>query len=143
MGLITLIYVSSAVKSLKETDIVDILKVSRESNAKKGVTGMLLYKDGNIMQVLEGEEVVVDELHRKISKDPRHTGLITLIREPIQERAFGNWKMAFKDFSTLTPEEKAGHSDYLDLPLNDPSYVSAPNTAFKLLKSFRESFRDR
>ena len=111
MALITLIYVSSATKTVKDSDIVDILKASREANGKVDITGILLFKDGNFMQVLEGEAAVVDALHGKISKDPRHTGLITLLRKPITERSFSNWKMGFKDMGGLTPAEKSGHSD--------------------------------
>jgi hypothetical protein len=32
------------------------MALSRENNAKRGVTGMLLYKEGNFIQVLEGDE---------------------------------------------------------------------------------------
>ena len=75
------------------------------------------------MQVLEGESELVDELHQKIVKDPRHTGLVTLIRSPIPKRSFSDWKMGFKNISQLTEDEKAAHSDYLDRLLNDTSYI--------------------
>ena len=142
MALISLIYVSAATPAFKRSDILEILKASREANGKKGITGMLLYMDGNFMQVLEGEAEVVDELQRKIAKDPRHGGLITLIREPIKTRDFSDWKMAFKDLGALTPEEKAGRSDFLDVPLNDPRYASNPNFAFTLLRSFKDSYSE-
>lgn len=141
MALITLIYVSSATKTVKDSDIVDILKASREANGKVDITGILLFKDGNFMQVLEGEAAVVDALHGKISKDPRHTGLITLLRKPITERSFSNWKMGFKDMGGLTPAEKSGHSDYLDLPLNDRTFVTNPSSALILLQSFKKMVR--
>ena len=141
MALITLIYVSSATKTVKDLDIVNILRASREANGKVGITGILLFKDGNFMQVLEGEATSVDELHGKISKDPRHTGLITLLRKPITKRSFSNWKMGFKDMGGLTPAERSGHSDYLDLPLNDRSFVSNPSSALILLQSFKKIVR--
>lgn len=141
MELITLIYVSSSVTLLKKSEILDILNKSRDANGKKGITGILLYKSGNFMQVLEGDPAVVDELHRKISRDPRHTGIITLMRKPIINRSFSDWKMGFKDIDECTQSEKSGYSDYLDLPLNDKSYVSNPNSAFLLLESFKKSVR--
>lgn len=141
MALITLIYVSSAVRSLTSSDIQDILRHSREANAKNEITGLLLFKDGNFMQVLEGDSELVDELHQKIENDPRHTGLVTLIRSPIANRSFSDWKMGFKNISHLTEEEKAAHSDYLDRPLNDTSYISNPNEAFILLQAFKNTVR--
>lgn len=142
MELVTLIYVSTAVRPFKYSDIQDILRVSREANERRGITGMLLFKDGNFMQVLEGESHVVDELQQKISQDPRHTGIITLIKCPIETRNFGDWKMGFKDIGKLTEEEKSAWSDYLDRPLNDSKYVSNPNLAYVVLESFKKTVRN-
>jgi hypothetical protein len=141
MELVTLVYVSSAARSFRDSEIQDILGYSRKSNGMKGITGLLLFKHGNFMQILEGYSQVVDDLHQKIINDPRHTGMITLLREPIHSRNFSDWKMGFKDIGTLTEEEKSGRSDYLDLPLNDPRYVSNPNMAYILLESFKNTLR--
>jgi hypothetical protein len=141
MALVTLIYVSSAVRSLTDSDIQKILRASREANGKKQITGLLLFKDGNFMQVLEGDAHAVDELHKRISSDPRHTRIITLLRSPIHTRRFSDWKMGFKDIGNLTEEEKAAHSDYLDRPLSDSAYSSNPNEAFILLESFKNTVR--
>lgn len=141
MALITLIYASSAVGSLKKSETLEILKTSRENNGRKGIGGMLLFKDGNFMQVLEGDSSVVDELYLKISRDPRHTGLITLVRRHILKRSFSDWKMGFKDLGDLTQDEKAAHSNFLDIPLNDVVYASSPDVAFKLLESFKKTVR--
>jgi hypothetical protein len=141
MELITLVYVSSAAGTLKDSYIQDILRYSRESNGRKGITGLLLFKGGNFMQILEGDSQVVDDLYLKIIDDPRHTGLITLLRQPIESRNFSDWKMGFKDIGKLTEEEKSGWSDYLDHPLNDLKYVSNPNMAYILLESFKKVVR--
>ena len=141
MELVTLVYVSSAVKSFKDSDLQDILRVSRASNAKKDISGLLLFKDGNFMQVLEGDSRIIDDLHKKIIKDPRHTGILTLLRKPIQSRTFSDWKMGFKNIGDLTEEERSIRSDYLDRPLNDSMYVSNPNEAYILLESFKQVVR--
>ncbi len=54
-----LVYVSSAVRPFSRVDLDDLLATSRANNARVGITGMLLYKDGNFMQVLEGDEEAV------------------------------------------------------------------------------------
>ena len=141
MMLMTLIYVSSATRSFSRADIKDILQHSRQANAEKDITGLLLFKDGNFMQVLEGDAATVDELQEKITQDPRHHDIITLLRKPIAQRSFADWKMGFKDLNDLTSAEKAGHSDYLDRPLNDTTYVTQPSHAFMLLNTFKQLIR--
>ena len=72
-----------------------LLEHARRNNEKAGVTGMLLYKDGNFMQVLEGEERVVQALSAKIGRDPRHEKMVTLLEGPLAEREFSDWSMGF------------------------------------------------
>ena len=90
MAMITVVYVSSAVLLMSPTDLLDLLRNSRERNHVAQITGMLLYRDGNFMQVLEGEERVVDALQERIRRDPRHRGMICLLRQRLAERAFGD-----------------------------------------------------
>jgi len=73
-----LVYVSSATLPFSGEDLRALLATCRENNAELGVTGMLLYKDGNFMQVLEGDEQAVRGLYARIAADPRHGGEITL-----------------------------------------------------------------
>ncbi len=62
-----LTYVSTATRPFSKTDLSELMTESHENNARLGLTGMLLYKDGNFMQVLEGEEGDVRALYQKIS----------------------------------------------------------------------------
>jgi hypothetical protein len=80
MELIRLVYMSSAARSFKDSYMQDILRYSRESNGRKGITGLLLFKSGNFIQILEGDSQVVDDLHLKIIDDPRHTGFCLLVK---------------------------------------------------------------
>jgi hypothetical protein len=141
MSLITLVYVSSAAKGFAPSAITDILKASRRNNERDGITGILLYKDGNFMQVLEGGVDAVEAAHARIITDPRHSGLITLLKRPLQARVFADWKMGFKDISRLAAEDRAAHSDYLDVPLDDGSFVAHPAVAMRLLESFKKTVR--
>jgi Sensors of blue-light using FAD. len=45
-----LVYVSSATRPFSREDLRVLLETCRKNNAELGVTGMLLYKDGNFMQ---------------------------------------------------------------------------------------------
>jgi hypothetical protein len=110
--LITLVYLSNAAYGFTEQDLKDILSVSRANNSKIGLSGVLIYCDGNILQVLEGPEEHVMNLYNKIEKDPRHTGLIMLQNREITVRSFDEWSMGFRSSSKGEFEEIEG---YLDL----------------------------
>jgi len=98
-GLIQIVYISTATKALSRDDLRDLLRGSHERNNRAGITGLLLYKDGQFMQALEGEESTVMALYSKINRDPRHHHVITLLHEQIQERQFPESLMAFRDLN--------------------------------------------
>lgn len=91
-----LIYVSQAARPLSESDLIDILRISRESNTRKNITGMLVYLNDKFMQILEGEEETVKELFDHISADPRHNRVIQVLEGNATERTFKDWSMGFK-----------------------------------------------
>ena len=84
-------YLSSASHEMTLDELEEILAVSRRNNSELGVTGMLLYCDGTIIQYLEGPEEMVNLLRDRIRLDPRHKGLIKLSEGPVDGRLFGDW----------------------------------------------------
>lgn len=141
MTLITLVYVSSAVRLMTATELIELLRGSRERNQQKQITGLLLYRDGNFMQALEGEETAVDGLHEHIHRDPRHRGLITLIRQPISERVFGEWSMGFRNLDDLNEQQRVDVSTFLTEPFTSDQWRSSPHKALTLLRRFRDDQR--
>ena len=69
-GLITVAYVSSATHLMTEDELAAILDVSRERNARDGITGLLLYSDGDFIQVLEGPEAPVRAAGERAQRHP-------------------------------------------------------------------------
>jgi hypothetical protein len=134
----SLTYVSSATTPLSALDLRGLLETCVRNNEGVGVTGMLLYKDGNFMQVLEGEEQRVRHMHRKLARDPRHRGLITLLQGETPEREFPTWSMGFRDLSAGTASRE-GYNEFLNLPLTGQEFQSDPTKAQKLLLTFKES----
>jgi hypothetical protein len=57
-----LVYASSAARPFTTLELQAFLEQARQKNARFGVTGMLLYKDGNFMQALEGDHGVVAKI---------------------------------------------------------------------------------
>jgi hypothetical protein len=134
-----LVYVSSAVRPFSPSELTDLLAKCHENNAKLGITGMLLYKDGNFMQVLEGEEEAVRTLYAKIGHDPRHRGLLTLLQGPLAERQFPDWSMGFRDLNAADVLSTPGYSEFLNTPLTGEEFSSDPTRCQKLLMTFKRN----
>ena len=99
---------------------------------------MLLYKDGNFMQVLEGPAAAVRDLHERINRDPRHTGLITLMERPVTQRQFADWSMGFRNLDDADLRASPGYNEFLNVAWNDAFRASEPTRVNKLLQFFRE-----
>jgi len=111
------VYHSTATAPLSDQDLAVILEQSRTWNAAHGLTGVLLYCHGDIMQVLEGTEQEVRFIFGRIERDYRHTRVVKLSDGPIAQRSFTRWSMGFKalaerEFNRLigsvAPTEAAG-----------------------------------
>lgn len=95
-ALLSIIYVSSATRLLADDELGQLLRAAREHNARRGITGLLLYGDGNFMQLLEGPESEVAALYARIQRDPRHHTVITVQKELGLPREFVDWSMAYR-----------------------------------------------
>lgn len=128
------IYSSAAVAPFSEVALTDLLAAARISNSRLGVTGLLLYHEGSFLQVLEGDERVLEHLYAKIGKDERHHRLVALLRRQVDARHFDQWQMGFASTKHL-PKNMPGFSEYLRLR-GDP--VESANAAARLLAGFRD-----
>jgi hypothetical protein len=133
----SLTYVSSAIGPFSSDDLRKLLTRSRLHNERAGITGMLLYKGGNFMQVLEGEPQVVRATQAKIQADARHKGVLVLLQGGVPVRNFGSWSMAFRDLNAPSAAETPGYDDFLNTPLNDPRFARDPQASQKLLQVFK------
>ncbi len=139
MSLISLVYVSFAEHPMTNAELREILEVSRTNNEAKNITGMLLYRNGFFIQALEGEAEVVDELYEGIKGDPRHHHVVTVYRNEIAERSFGNWSMGFNILrdDMLTEEQRGYFTDFLSDEHGIQYFVQNPGHAAHLLESFK------
>lgn len=131
-----LVCISSAVRDFTVMDLCEMLASFRSRNATLGITGTLLYHDLTFMQILEGEEAAVRTLFARIAKDPRHTGVMTLMDEEVPERAFPEWSMAFPIFGSLGVRDLPGFRDFRKAPLQEPA-SHPPSRAVKFLLTFQ------
>lgn len=135
-----LLYTSVSAKGLNAKMLAEIQHVSKLNNQLKEITGMLVYYDREIMQLLEGEESDVKALYEKIRKDERHTLIHVFYQGNISERAFGNWSM---EAVALNAEQVRRHilndqEMQKQTPLNN-MIKENPNRGKKTFLSLRDS----
>ena len=132
-----LVYVSSAKTKFSQAELKALLDQSREKNARLGLSGILLYHDGNFMQLLEGEEKQVRSLYTRIAEDPRHGGFIILISGPVAERTFPDWTMAFRNMASAEVKALPGYNSFMNHDARGDTFPTNPNRALSLLRTFR------
>lgn len=137
----SLLYLSSATRPINDNELLDILKVSRRNNQRVGVTGMLLYRGGNFIQVLEGPDDAVQETYDRIERDNRHADVMMVLNEKISERRFSEWSMGFQNVDRIAPEKLAGVSHFLHDESLAQDLMSHPSRASTFLLAFRELMR--
>lgn len=91
--LIRLIYVSVAARGLTADEIESILTTATRHNEVRGLTGMLIYDEGQFWQVLEGPVKAVMSTFDMIRSDKRHSDVTTLVTEDIDKREFHTFRM--------------------------------------------------
>jgi signal transduction histidine kinase len=90
-----LVYASKVAEGFSEKDLIDILRTSRKNNKAIHISGALVYNKGYFLQMIEGEQVVVDALFKKITQDVRHEKISRFYRGTVPNRVFPDWYMGF------------------------------------------------
>ena len=119
--LVRLMYASRATEPVRPETLNAILKKSTHDNPGIGVTGVLCFSGDIFLQVLEGGRSHVSKLYNRIAQDPRHTDVVLLSYEEIDERSFAGWSMGQVNMSRLNPALLLKYSDAAVL---DPYAVS-------------------
>lgn len=133
MELAHLVYVSSACYDMSDKDLLEILDTARNFNKDREITGLLLYRDGFFIQVLEGDYETIGWLFERISEDKRHTGALKLYHELIDKRKYGKWAMGFVSPDFMKLKEVEGFSDFMEA-----ENISLSREASKKVKDYIE-----
>lgn len=112
MSLIHCIYASASTCHFGDDELSLLLRQARQVNQALGITGMLLHVDGSFFQVLEGEPEKVDGLFDKISRDPRHSRVTLIVREPIAKRSLTDWTMGYTPIAKQDVATIVGQNDF-------------------------------
>lgn len=107
MYLFRLVYYSrNAIKDLGRpiaAEMKGIMSVSNMNNPPAGITGALVFNDHYFAQILEGDRKSVTSTFCRLVGDDRHTDIVILDAQPVDNRLFDGWAMAY-----------AGHSPDVD-----------------------------
>jgi hypothetical protein len=128
-----LVYVSTAAYRFSPAEIDHMIERAQARNAEEGVTGILLYNDGNILQYLEGPASGVSKIYEIIKADTLHYGIIELLREPISKRDFPEWSMAFCSLNKVILSQQTQFNERLSQRL-DPSDIPMSSARMLITK---------
>lgn len=132
-----LAYVSTETEPFSQIDLVELLAVARGANAERGVTGLLLYREGCFYQVLEGNEFAVNKTFHDIEKDPRHRDVQVLFKGESESREFPDWQMGFLNLDGIEADALAGFSDFLSRDAQPREFLENLSRGKRLALMFR------
>ena len=125
-------YVSTAERSLSETEIRQILNDSEVNNNKQNITGLLLYSEGNFFQIIEGDQKQIVQLYDTIEDDSRHFNVIKLFGKEINKESFDGYKSDFiSEDARYSSARLKNYEHYLEV-LDKPT----KNAVANILKAF-------
>ncbi len=123
---------------MRDQDLAELLVQARSRNERNAVTGMLLYKDGRFIQLLEGHEEKVQQSFERIRQDERHTAVELLWLRYAQYRDFPDWTMGFVNADELDPATLKGYSAFLERDLRYEEFIENSTEVHEMLKAFKE-----
>ena len=108
----TICYISDSRINKSITDFNNLIEKAKINNAKNNITGILVYRNNNFLQVFEGSPETVDTIFDKIRMDQRHQNIFKIIDTSIDQRIFEDYNFGF----TVVSDNNAlqNLSDYLD-----------------------------
>nr|GFC63030.1 hypothetical protein [Tanacetum cinerariifolium] len=131
-----IIYLSWTTGPFTDKELQQLLTCSRQRNTELAVTGILLYGNEQFLQVLEGEEEVVQGVYARIRRDARHCNVLTFANKAIGQRTFTDWAMAFQPVSSQQLEKVVGYLGAPNAPVNTAGLSYNDMHLFDLLRSF-------
>lgn len=143
MSTITLSYISCAKHRFSDDELLALLEHCHVHNSQHDISGLLLYNGAStFLQVLEGEQDIVEQLYLNISKDKRHHRVNCILKKSIKERDFPDWKMGFRNLSKNPLLDIAGFSNFMQA--NDATDYLSKHTGFAhtMVKHFKNTSQE-
>jgi hypothetical protein len=135
--MIQMSYLSQASAPMSADQLLALLMQCRTNNTARGLTGMLLYGNGTFLQVIEGEDAVVDRLVATIEADPRHVGMRRLSRRSIERRQYADWSMGFERVTDDGLRQVDGLRDFSARDFNVETLADRQDVIDSLMSQYR------
>ncbi|NVO85845.1 BLUF domain-containing protein [Hymenobacter terrestris] len=132
-SLFRLVYQSQATPPFCAVALEALLGKARTHNQAQYLTGLLLYVEGQFLQVLEGPEPALSQLYGRIQQDSRHTNVRTLSYGLVAARAFPDWRMGY---APVSPAELQQTTGFLSLAQSPGFAAHPPDALWELLRGF-------
>ncbi len=88
-----MVYRSRSVAPLSDDELDALMRKAQARNRHEGLTGLLIYDQGNFFQWLEGPAEGLARVWESIQRDPRHAERQVLRTQSIPKRFFSGWDM--------------------------------------------------
>lgn len=134
-----LLYVSTARRFLTDAELQALLEQARRNNRAAGLTGMLIYAQGNFLQYVEGPRREIEALVARLERDTRHHGVIRLIEGNIDRRIFSDWSMGYRSLGKDESHEVLGALNLAREPLRNGLPGDTPQDLVMFMESFYSS----
>jgi len=138
-----LVYTSHQRFPLKRHDLRQILDQASHFNQLHQVTGMLIYRNGSFIQVLEGPRDRIQQLYSNISADIRHHQIQLVIQDQAERRYFADWSMGFCDLASDSDRELTAYTTFLREGLCAEQRPDTPSIPASLLTMFVHDFSEQ
>jgi len=106
VNLRSITYTSLARLDLDAADLQAIHATAQRENARRNITGLLIFNGTHFLQIIEGEPEPLAQLVENLRRDPRHRGLEVRHDTPIDERSFPDWSMELVQVSAARREAR-------------------------------------
>lgn len=90
---VRIVYVSTLQPAITDEEIEAMVEKAAAFNKSQDITGILAFEGRRVCQILEGPAESVEALFASITRDPRHEGVVEIVRAPIGEVSFDGWGM--------------------------------------------------
>ena len=126
----SIVYYSTAAQAMSAEELAALEQECALNDGHVHITGMLLHKSGEFLQVLEGPKGVIGDMYARIVVDPRHTIAVKISDRTIARREFEGATVRFKNLDTAP----AG-TPFLT-PFSYEAFRADPDLALLVLKYF-------
>lgn len=107
------VYLSSAVRPFTDEELEALVEKAASNNRRDGISGVMLYRDGSVCQMIEGAPERVEALLERLRRDPRHHRITVLLDVEQSERSMPGWAMTLGERHLLNSDARIAFDELM------------------------------